>query len=79
MRKDVTPLHSLVDRRVVDRNIRKGIISREEYQTFLDGLTDAAANAETVRARLGVDEEPATADLDDEDDDLAEEDDEDEG
>lgn len=81
MRKDVTPLHSLVDRRVVERNIRKGIISREEYQTFLDGLKDVAANAETVRARLGVDDEPAEAELDvaDDDEDDAEEEDEEEG
>ncbi len=77
MRKDVTPLHSLVDRRVVERNIRKGIISQSEYQTFLDGLKDVAANAETVRARLGVDDEPAEPDIDDVDD--AEEEDEEEG
>lgn len=77
MRKDVTPLHSLVDRRVVERNIRKGILSREEYQTFLDGLKDVANNAETVRARLGVDDEPAEVDANDDDD--AEDDDEEEG
>jgi hypothetical protein len=79
MRKDVTPLHSLVDRRVVERNIRKGILSREEYQTFLDGLKDVANNAETVRARLGVDDEPVEVDAIDDDEDDVEDEDDDEG
>ncbi len=79
MRKDVTPLHSLVDRRVVERNIRKGIVTREEYQKFLEALPDAGANAEVMRARLGEDEELASApDVDDDDDDV-EEGDDDEG
>ena len=68
MRKDVTPLHSLVDRRVVERNIRKGIIGREEYQSFLDGLKDVSANVELVRAKLGVEEETLEDDLPEEDD-----------
>jgi hypothetical protein len=87
MRKDVNPIHSLLDRRVVERNIRKGIVTREEYQKFLDSLGDAAANAETMRARLGEDDEPVAAaaldddsdDEDDEDDDDAEDDDDDAG
>ena len=69
MRKDVTPLHSLVDRRVVERNIRKGIIGRDEYQSFLDGLKDVSANVELVRAKLGVEEETLEDDLPEEDDD----------
>ena len=68
MRKDVTPLHSLVDRRVVERNIRKGIIGRDEYQSFLDGLKDVSANVELVRAKLGVEEETLEDDLPEEDD-----------
>lgn len=84
MRKDVNPIHSLLDRRVVERNIRKGIVTREEYQKFLDSLGDAAANAETMRARLGEDDEPVAAaepddDDGDDDDDEAEEEDEDAG
>lgn len=77
MRKDVTPLHTLLDRRVVERNIRKGIVTREEYQKFLDGLGDVAVNAELIRARLGEEEEPESvgADLDDD----LEDDDDDEG
>ncbi len=86
MRKDVNPIHSLLDRRVVERNIRKGIVTREEYQKFLDSLGDAAANAETMRARLGEDDEPVAAaesdddgDDDEEDTDDAEDDDDDAG
>lgn len=74
MRKDVTPRDTLLDRRVVERNIRKGIVTREEYDGFLQGLPDVSAQAELIRARLGENEEPEGADVGDDD-----EDDEDEG
>jgi hypothetical protein len=57
----------LLDRRVVERNIRKGIVTREEYDTFLRELGDAADNAESITARLG-DDEVVDAAIDDEDD-----------
>nr|MBK7064171.1 hypothetical protein [Deltaproteobacteria bacterium] len=56
MRKDSTPRDMLLDRRVVERNIRTGIVTREEYDTFLRELGDTADNAESVTARLGEDE-----------------------
>lgn len=56
MRKDSTPRDMLLDRRVVERNIRKGIVTREEYDTFLRELGDTADNAESVTARLGEDD-----------------------
>lgn len=65
MRKDSTPRDMLLDRRVVERNIRKGIVTREEYETFLRELGDTADNAECVTARLG--EEEPVDDVDDED------------
>ncbi len=74
MRKDSTPRDMLLDRRVVERNIRKGIVTREEYEAFLRQLGDTADNAEVVAARLGEDEEE-----DDLDDDVEEETDEAEG
>jgi hypothetical protein len=46
----------LLDRRVVERNIRTGIVTREEYDTFLRELGDTADNAESVTARLGEDD-----------------------
>ena len=35
----------LVDLRIVDRNIRKGKISRKEYDTFVSALPDVEDNA----------------------------------
>lgn len=67
MRKDSTPRDMLLDRRVVERNIRKGIVTREEYETFLRQLGDTADNAEAVAAKLGEDEidDEDESDLDD--------------
>lgn len=39
----------LLDKRVVDRNIRKGLVTREDYAKFLDQLPDRADQA----VRLG--------------------------
>jgi len=55
----------LLDRRVVERNIRKGIVTREEYETFLRQLGDTADNAEAVAAKLGEDEIEDEDELDD--------------
>ena len=73
MRKDVTPREMLLDRRVVERNIRKGLVTREEYQQYVSSLPDAAENAEEIRARLG-EEEALAAGASDEDDDEDDED-----
>ena len=71
MRKDSTPRDMLLDRRVVERNIRKGIVTREEYETFLRELGDTAENAESITARLG--EEDAVDEIEDDEDDEDEE------
>jgi hypothetical protein len=55
MRKDITPRDMLMDRRVVDRNIHKGNVTREEFEKHLQSLPDVADQAVTVRARLGED------------------------
>ncbi|MDB4927901.1 MAG: hypothetical protein JWM10_385 [Myxococcaceae bacterium] len=73
MRKDSTPRDMLLDRRVVERNIRKGIVTREEYDTFLRELGDTADNAETITAKLGEDD--VVDAVDDEEDDEEETDD----
>jgi hypothetical protein len=64
MRKDTTPPHMLFDRRVVERNIRKGVVSRDEYNDWLAKLGDAAPNSELIQATLGSDDDD---DLDDDD------------
>jgi nitrogen regulatory protein PII-like uncharacterized protein len=51
----------LFDRRVVERNIKKGLITREDYEKRLAALEDVAEQAEVIKARLGEEEEPAAA------------------
>lgn len=72
MRKDSTPRDMLLDRRVVERNIRKGIVTREEYETFLRELGDASENSEVIAARLGEDEAADDDETDEEESDDAE-------
>ncbi|MEM1418847.1 MAG: hypothetical protein AAGH15_28400 [Myxococcota bacterium] len=38
----------IVDKRIVERNIKKGVLSRAEYVKHIETLADAAENAETV-------------------------------
>jgi hypothetical protein len=38
----------LVDKRIIDRNIAKGLISRKDYESHLEGLKDASENAAAV-------------------------------
>ncbi len=38
----------LLDKRTVERNIRKGLISRDDYNEHLSGLKDVEDNAEVI-------------------------------
>ncbi len=38
----------MMDRRLVERNIRKGKISQQDYQSFLTDLSDREDNAEEM-------------------------------
>ena len=38
----------MMDRRLVERNIRKGKISTQDHQAFLSGLADREDNAEEM-------------------------------
>ncbi len=38
----------LVDRRTVERNIQKGLLTRKDYEGYLGKLKDSEDNAETV-------------------------------
>jgi hypothetical protein len=53
-----------VDKRVVERNIKKGLLSHEDYDKYLAALPDVADQSELVQARLGAD---AADDADDDD------------
>ena len=55
----------LLDKRVVQRNIAKGIVKKKEYEKLLGKLPDVAANAEAA---------VSDAQFDDEDDDETSED-----
>lgn len=61
----------LLDRRVVERNIKKGLLTREEFEKHLEGLGDVAGQAEKIAATLHG--------RDDDHDDDVEENDDDEG
>jgi len=51
----------LVDKRVVDRNIKKGMVDSKELDKQIKGLPDRADNAEVIQAALhsweGADDE----------------------
>lgn len=38
----------LIDKRIVDRNIAKGLIKRKDFEKHLESLADAGENAEMV-------------------------------
>ena len=38
----------IVDKRIVERNIKKGALTRADYDKHLEQLADAAGNAEKV-------------------------------
>lgn len=43
---DYHPL--LIDKRIVERNIHKGLISRKDFDKYLSELPDSGENAETI-------------------------------
>jgi hypothetical protein len=56
----------LYDRRVVERNIKKGLLNRKDYDKYLKTLNDTAANIASPEER--VEDAP-----DDDDEDLPDE------
>ena len=69
----------LIDKRVVERNIKKGLVVREAFDKHLAALPDVADHAETIKAKLGEDEEPEMDDDEDDTDESVEESDDDKG
>jgi hypothetical protein len=41
-RDEEAPDPSLFDRRIVERNIKRGLITRKDYEKFLKSLSDAS-------------------------------------
>ena len=54
----------LVDRRTVERNIQKGLLTRADYEAYLGKLEDSEGNAETVSLEEGEPEGEAATELD---------------
>jgi hypothetical protein len=61
-REDEVKNPRLFDRRVVERNIKKGIITRKDYEKHLKSLDDVGANIASPEERH---EEPPDDDEDD--------------
>ncbi len=66
----------LFDVRTIERNIRKGLTTRKDYEKYLKTLPDVTDKAAPPEVAAADDFDDDIDDLDDEDDDL---DDEDEG
>jgi len=61
------------DRRIVERNLRKGMLTRQEYDKYLHKLPDAAENSMLIPAAMETSEPTmsvATTVVVDDDDDL---------
>jgi hypothetical protein len=43
---------SRFDQRLIERNLAKGVVTREEYEKYRKGLADTAKGAENVEASL---------------------------
>lgn len=40
--------YDLVDKRVQERNMRRGVLAKKDFEKYLDGLKDVGDNAEVV-------------------------------
>lgn len=47
-----TKKEKLFDLRVVERNIHKGLITREEYEAYLSSLDDASAQSTQIESEF---------------------------
>ena len=43
----------LVDKRIVERNIRKGLLSTQDFETYLESLEDLQGRFEMIRIETG--------------------------
>jgi hypothetical protein len=57
----------LFDRRIVERNIKKGLVARKDYDKYLKSLADVAVNIASPEERIedapepAIDDEPESA------------------
>ncbi len=67
MSSQTTPASLLFDRRLMERNLRKGFLTQAEVDARLAAIPDCSANAERVAASLH--DEPTADDGEESDDD----------
>jgi len=70
MSNQTTPAALLFDRRLLDRNLRKGYLTQAEVDAQLATLPDSTDNAAKVAASLHDAPEPEVDDLDDDEEDI---------
>jgi hypothetical protein len=58
----------LLDVRTVERNIKKGLVTRKDYDRHLQALADGANKAATATAAAADDDEDDLDDIEEEDD-----------
>lgn len=68
MSNQTTPAALLFDRRLLDRNLRKGYLTQAQFDAQLATLPDCADNAARVAASLH--DAPEVDDLDDDEEDI---------
>lgn len=55
------PSPGLLDKRVVARNLKKGLVSAEAHEKYLRSLPDLENQAEPIQVQLGSDETTSAA------------------
>ena len=58
-RDEDAPNPLLFDRRIVERNIKRGLITRKDYDKFLKSLPDAAGKLKSPDEAADTSESPA--------------------
>jgi hypothetical protein len=61
-REDEVKNPRLFDRRVVERNIKKGLVTRKDYEKYLKSLEDVAGNIASADERIEEAPEPPLED-----------------
>jgi hypothetical protein len=61
-RDEDAPNPILFDRRIVERNIKRGLITRKDYDKFLKSLSDAAGKLRSPDEAAEAGESPAGTD-----------------
>jgi hypothetical protein len=56
--EDAAPTPALFDRRIVERNIKRGLTTRKDYDKYLKSLADAADKVKSPDEEMPTDDGP---------------------